>query len=81
MKIKKEVYLGLLAFFIVLVFLAFFLIYMYNEAKTEKVLELIEQGYICEKNEIGIYIKCSKPINFTNNLNLSMEEKWLNISS
>ena len=61
MNIPKNIYIGLMIAFVVLILIAFGLMYAYNEARKEKVAELQSQGYICTQNEFGFYERCTKP--------------------
>jgi len=78
MKMKESTFMILGFLFIVLICVAFFGMYKYNEARNEAVAELEAKGYICQKNPLGMYKECLSPeyvdqhgINFTINYNLS----------
>ena len=61
MNIPYKIYIGLMIAFVVLILVAFGLMYQYNEARNEKVAELQSQGYVCVKNELGLYKECTPP--------------------
>lgn len=78
---KESTRTALMLLFIVLIGVAFFGMYQYNEARNEAVAELEAKGFVCQKNPLGMYKECLSPeyvenygINFTLNWNVSGEQ-------
>lgn len=78
MKIREDVYIGLLLFFLILIIVFGFALYKYNDARNAAVAELEAQGYACQKNPLGMYKECLSPeyvdkfgLNFSINYNVS----------
>lgn len=61
MKIKAEIYYGLIMAFVVLIVVTFFLMYQYNQERQEVVAELESRGYVCLKDPFGFYKSCTHP--------------------
>lgn len=78
MKIRGDVYLILIGVLVILVCVAFFGMYQYNDKRNEIVADLESQGYVCQKDILGFYRECLSPdyvdqhgIDFTIDLNIS----------
>ena len=61
MKIKKEIYYGLIMVFILLICVLFVSLHKYNEERKELVTELQSKGYVCNKDPFGFYKSCTRP--------------------
>lgn len=70
MEISQKQFNILLAVFVGLIMLMGIFMYEYNEDRNEIVEGLIEKGYECEKNPLGIYKKCTSPEDVRKNLAL-----------
>lgn len=75
MKIKEDTYLILVFLIIILILVACFGMYKYNEKRNEIVEYLENKGYVCQKDVFGFYKECLSPdyvnnygLNFTMNL-------------